>query len=150
MSYCSLEEAWGENPYTKIEPTPPRYFSPPMKELNMEKNFVGKKPEPYNEEDNLSVIYEETKETENSEDDEALMKMYQHHLKVLKELEKRIMKKKKLKDQYQTVLQENFENKSENKGILYDAKDIIIIILCGIFLIFIMDLFVKFGCKLKE
>jgi len=162
MTYCTLEEAWGSNPYNDDIPAPAPAIPPLPAKEDIENNeepkkVKGLKEEPpnyfyngfnkpkqeiqaFNEE--LSMTFEPDTATNVSEEDD-LIKQFEYHKKRMDELYKRIIKKRKLKTEYKDVL-EGFSNNSTS-SVLYDAKDIVIMVLSGIFLIFILELFIRIG-----
>jgi len=196
MSYCSLEEAWGENfsnfnsinnnqvpqVHTKNhDETIPSYSGPPLV-TNMSKAKSKIVPYEVKFPDNASRNFTHpiSLEDENSDNDSALdvlddddrdMRFIDKQRKVVPEYEPNYLnsndyflykKYLDLAEKYKEKLKKKFRNfRDENPKVLegfqnpipqsdYNAKDILIIIIVGIFLIFALDIFVRLGSNLKK
>ena len=202
MSYCSLEEAWGENftnqnnihesnintnhipqVHTKIpDDTIPSYSGPPLvnntsKARSKIVPYEVKFPDQASRNFTHPISQEEEDNSDNDsaldilDDDDRDMRFIDKQRKVIPEYEPNYLTsndyflykkylnlaekyKKKLKKKYKTFREENpnilegFSNQIPNND--YNAKDILIIIIVGIFLIFALDIFVKLGSNLKK
>lgn len=200
MSYCSLEEAWGENfsnfnninninsnqvpqVHTKnYEENIPSYSGPPQVsnisktkskivpyEVKFPDNASRNFTHPISQEDD--EISDNDSALEILDDDERDMRFIDKQRKVIPEYEPNYLtsndyflykKYLGLAEKYKEKLKKKFRNfRDENPNVLegfqnivpqsdYNAKDILIIIIVGIFLIFALDIFVRLGSNLKK
>ena len=190
MTYCSLEEAWGENffnPSTSINNNQitqvqtnndniPSYSGLPKSSKSNIVPYDVKFPEQSSR--NFTHPIQDQEESDNDsalellEDDDRDIRHIDQQRNVKPEYEPDYLtsedyflykKYQKLANKYKNKLKRRYRNfKDENPNILegfssqtdnsndYNIKDILIILIIGIFLIFILDIFVKIGARIKN
>lgn len=194
MSYCSLEEAWGEN-FSNInsnqvpqvqsgiqEDNMPSYAGPPqVKNMSKAKSTIVPYEVKFPEQSSRNFTHPISQEEESCDNDSALdilddddrdMRFIDKQRSVIPEYEPNYLtsndyflykKYLNLAEKYKEKLKKKFKNfRDENPNVFegfssqntissdYNAKDILIIIIVGIFLIFALDIFVKLGSNLKK
>ena len=149
MKYCSIEEAWGNNfkkNKEKFEIEKPKYVNSSIEFLS---NELDNKNDMLN---NAYKLYEGF--TATGEYKENLNQKFDNYLEKFDKLMNFEAFRNKIIERMENIVGKKYNTNNTEHFSLYggsndDYSDVILYILFGIFIIFILDSFVKLGMKYK-
>ncbi len=146
MKYCSIEEAWGDYKKEKFEIEKPKYVNSSIEFLSKDLDDTN------NTLNNAYKLYEGF--TATGEYKENLNQKFDNYLEKFDKLMNFEAFRNKIIERMENIMGKKYSNKNTEHFSLYggsndDYSDVILYILFGIFIIFILDSFVKLGMKYK-